>query len=99
MTLVKETSKKAEKAKNQLRIEYDYAQEHYGGLATIWKKDFITDADYQLFIRIYSYKPLEEIPQKFHTKIAILKSMISHHAELVRKYLSNDTAQLTLPMA
>lgn len=88
-----------ERPKNQLRLEYDYAKKHYGGIVTTWKSDFISNAEYQAFIRTYSFVPMEEVPQKFHTAIQILKGMISSHAELVRKYnVKVNRTQLTLPM-
>lgn len=88
-----------ERPKNQLRNEYDYAKKHYSGIVTTWKKDFISDAEYQAFIRTHSFVPMEEVPQKFHTAIQILKGMISNHAELVRKYnVKINAPQLTLPI-
>ena len=92
-------TKKTEKEKNQLRLEYDYAQEYYSGLATIWKRDFITDADYQAFLRTYSFCKLDDVPQKFHKAIQYLKAMIKNHSELIRDYKGESNVQLVLPMA
>lgn len=87
------------KKKNELRAAYDNAKTFYSGIVTTWKKDFISDADYQSFMRTYSFLPPDEVPQKFHIKIGILKSMISNHADLVRKHLTEENSkQLTLAM-
>ena len=95
--MVQATEKKV-KVKNQLRLEYDYAKEYYSGLATVWKRDFISDSDYQAFIRTYSFSKMDNVPQKFHKAIQYLKAMIRNHAELIRDFKGESNVQLVLPM-
>lgn len=85
------------KQKNELRAVYDNAKQFYGGIVTTWKKDFISNADYQAFLRTYSFLPIEEVPMKFITKINILREMIATHARLVRQTQENKN-QLSIPM-
>lgn len=88
-----------QKTKNALRAFYDESKDKYGGIVTAWKADFVSDADYQAFMRTYSYLPLPEVPEKYHRKIAILKNMISIHLDLLNKYkVEENSKQLALPM-
>lgn len=88
-----------QKTKNALRTAYDEAKDRFSGIVTAWKTDFITDAEYQAFMRTYSYLPLPEVPEKYHRKIAILKNMISIHLDLLNKYKEEENSkQLALPM-
>lgn len=89
---------KEKKAKNQLRHEYDYAQEHYAGIAAIWKRDFLNEKEYLAFIRTHSFCPIDEAPLKLHRAIKYLKLLISSHANLMREFEKESTTQLTLPI-
>lgn len=74
-----------EKTKNALRAAYDNAQDYYKGIAQEWKKRFLTDAEYQAFMKTYSFLPLGEVPMKYHEKIKALQTMISQQAKVIRE--------------
>lgn len=74
------------KAKNELRIFYDNAKMHYKGITTQWKTLMLTSAEYQSFMRFYSYTPSEDVPKKFHDKVEKLKSMIDAQKQLVKTF-------------
>ncbi|GAB3519441.1 hypothetical protein [Emticicia fontis] len=96
--MVQSAKKTTELQPNELRAVYDNAKKFYSGLVTTWKKDFISNADYQAFLRTYSFCPINEVPPKFTDKVTILRRMIDFHAQLVRETTQDNSKQLKLPM-
>lgn len=89
--------KTAQKQTNELRAVYDNAKKFYQQVVTTWKKNCLTDAEYQSFIRIESYKHTDEVPMKYHKKIEILRTMVSNQARLVRELKTPQSNLFTNP--
>lgn len=90
-------SKTATKQTNELRAVYDNAKKFYPQVATTWKKNFLSESEYQSFIRIESYKHPDEIPLKYHKKIDVLRNMVSSQARIVRELQNQQNNLFTNP--
>lgn len=81
----------AEKTKNSLRTAYDNAREFYNSIVTVWKNEVMTNLEYQVFMKRYSYMPDGEVPKKYHDWFKDLENRIQRHARLVRESKSGYT--------
>lgn len=75
----------AQKTKNSLRNAYDNARGFYNSIVTVWKKELMTNLEYQAFMKRYSYMPEGEVPKKYHDWFDDLDRRIERHARLVRE--------------
>ena len=89
--------RKSEKQPNELRAVYDNAQQFYREIVTTWKKNCLSDSEYQSFMKIESYKDSDDVPLKYHKKIETLRTMISNHARLVRELQTPQANLFTHP--
>ncbi|MER0442796.1 hypothetical protein [Emticicia sp. W12TSBA100-4] len=89
--------KTAPKQTNELRAVYDNAKKFYPQVATTWKKNCLTEAEYQSFMKIESYKDSDEVPLKYHKKIEQLRNLISNQARLVRELKTPQSDLFTNP--
>lgn len=67
------------KVKNELRIKYDKYVKKYYLIVAACRMKTLSKNDYGAFMRTFSFKPIEEVPLKYHAFIRLLTNEVKEY--------------------